>query len=179
MVHINREGWIVRANRQSERLFGFTQEEMLGQPVEMLIPVRHRERHPEQVAGVFRLIGRPTDGGGHPFSGATQGRPGVPRGDRPQSNHHGNRQADCRLPVSRVRLRTSNIRVNRKGQRLLSAKPRQKPPRPFTGAVMRSPAASPEGGPPRIKRALPCTECAGRNGKGRRAILSPGQNALH
>lgn len=38
-------GRIVRVNAQTRRLFGFSEEELLGQPVELLIPERFRERH--------------------------------------------------------------------------------------------------------------------------------------
>ncbi len=43
MVISNKEGVIELTNRQAERLFGFTREEMAGQRVEMLIPERLRE----------------------------------------------------------------------------------------------------------------------------------------
>ncbi len=46
MVLTNREGRIVLVNGQAERLFGYQRDEMLGQPVEMLIPQRYRQAHP-------------------------------------------------------------------------------------------------------------------------------------
>ncbi len=45
VISVNREGAIVRTNSQAERVFGYRREEMLGQPVEMLIPGRFRDRH--------------------------------------------------------------------------------------------------------------------------------------
>jgi PAS domain S-box-containing protein len=45
VISINREGAIVRINSQAEQVFGYNREEMLGQPVEMLIPGRFRDRH--------------------------------------------------------------------------------------------------------------------------------------
>jgi eukaryotic-like serine/threonine-protein kinase len=50
MVVVNESGRIVLVNAQLERLFGFTRGEMLGQPIEMLVPEEHRARHPEYVA---------------------------------------------------------------------------------------------------------------------------------
>jgi PAS domain S-box-containing protein len=51
---IVKEGEIVLANAQTERLFGFTREELIGQPVETLIPERHRDRQPEQRTGFLQ-----------------------------------------------------------------------------------------------------------------------------
>src|SRR6266513_813897 len=46
MVMINREGTIELVNRETERLFGYSREELLGKPIELLVPHRLRERHP-------------------------------------------------------------------------------------------------------------------------------------
>ena len=46
MVMIDRSGKIILVNREIERLFGYTREELLGQPIERLVPQRLRERHP-------------------------------------------------------------------------------------------------------------------------------------
>jgi PAS domain S-box-containing protein len=46
MVIIDRDGRIVQANLQTERIFGFTRAEMIGSPVEKLIPERFRTDHP-------------------------------------------------------------------------------------------------------------------------------------
>jgi PAS domain S-box-containing protein len=40
------EGRITRANTQVERYFGYDREELLGRPVEMLVPERFRQVHP-------------------------------------------------------------------------------------------------------------------------------------
>ncbi len=45
VISIDSEGAIVRINSQAERVFGYNREEKLGQPVEMLIPGRFRDRH--------------------------------------------------------------------------------------------------------------------------------------
>jgi len=42
------QGCIVMVNAQTEKLFGYCRDELLGQPVEMLIPVRARESHARQ-----------------------------------------------------------------------------------------------------------------------------------
>lgn len=41
------------ANRQAENIFGYSKAELLGQPIELLIPERFRGQHPSHVAGFF------------------------------------------------------------------------------------------------------------------------------
>ena len=45
MVVVDQAGRIVLANAQTERLFGYHQEEILGCPIEVLMPERFRKRH--------------------------------------------------------------------------------------------------------------------------------------
>ena len=47
MVMIDRAGKIVMVNTQAERVFGYSRAELVGQPVEMLVPERFRGHHPE------------------------------------------------------------------------------------------------------------------------------------
>lgn len=46
MVMINSSGRIEMVNAQAERVFGYARTELLGQPVEMLVPERFRGHHP-------------------------------------------------------------------------------------------------------------------------------------
>ncbi len=45
IVIVGPQGDIVQVNRMTENLFGYTRDELVGQPVECLIPVRFREGH--------------------------------------------------------------------------------------------------------------------------------------
>jgi PAS domain S-box-containing protein len=47
MVMINANGRIEMVNAQAERVFGYSREELLNQPVEMLVPKRFWQHHPD------------------------------------------------------------------------------------------------------------------------------------
>ena len=78
MVMGNESGQIVLANRQAETLFGYSQDELLGQPFEMLLPERFYELHAElrsdfleepvahQMEAIRSVVGRRKDGGEFP-----------------------------------------------------------------------------------------------------------------
>ncbi|MEC9357496.1 MAG: PAS domain S-box protein [Pseudomonadota bacterium] len=53
MVIIDQGGVITLINRQTERLFGYTREQLVGQPVEILVPQRLREKHLGHRRGYF------------------------------------------------------------------------------------------------------------------------------
>jgi PAS domain S-box-containing protein len=53
IVIVDAEGRIEFANKQTEAFFGYAREEILGQPIELLIPKRYRERHPRHRSGFF------------------------------------------------------------------------------------------------------------------------------
>jgi len=51
MVIVNASGAIVLVNSQTEKVFGYTREELLGQAIEMLVPERFRGGHPDRRVG--------------------------------------------------------------------------------------------------------------------------------
>jgi two-component system, LuxR family, sensor kinase FixL len=54
LIMVNTEGKIDLANAQVETIFGYTRQELVGHPVEMLIPERFRSQHPNYRIGYFR-----------------------------------------------------------------------------------------------------------------------------
>lgn len=74
IVIVDRAGEIVVVNAQAENLFGYARAELLGNHVELLLPLRFRETHPERRSSYFRsprvrtmsssrdLVGRRKDG---------------------------------------------------------------------------------------------------------------------
>ncbi len=74
MVGVNREGVIVMVNVQTEAVFGYTREDLLGQQIEMLVPERLKDVHPTHRTDYFleprtrpmgadlQLAGRRADG---------------------------------------------------------------------------------------------------------------------
>jgi PAS domain S-box-containing protein len=74
MVLVDRTGRIAIVNGQAERLFGYARSELLGSPVEMLIPPRFHGSHPDHRAGYFedprpRPMGQGGAGPGHGLVG--------------------------------------------------------------------------------------------------------------
>ena len=53
MVIVDHSGKIVLVNSQTENLFGFSREELLGKPIEFLIPARFHDKHPSHRDGYF------------------------------------------------------------------------------------------------------------------------------
>ena len=52
-VVISSDGSIQLVNTEVEKLFGYRREELLGQPIEMLVPPRFRTNHPGHRTGFF------------------------------------------------------------------------------------------------------------------------------
>lgn len=51
IVLVNQEGRVILVNAQTEKLFGYGREELLGQTIEILVPERLRGRHRGHRAG--------------------------------------------------------------------------------------------------------------------------------
>src|SRR5258708_29202074 len=53
MVNVKREGRNQLVNDQTEKLFGYARDELVGQWVELLVPERFRMHHPSHRTGFF------------------------------------------------------------------------------------------------------------------------------
>ena len=52
-IFVDSDGMIALANPQAEQLFGYTSQEMLGQPADLLLPTRFRGKQPDHPQGYF------------------------------------------------------------------------------------------------------------------------------
>ena len=69
IVIVNRDGEIVLVNSQTERTFGYSRVELLGQKVELLVPARYRGSHPQHRGGFFSAPRNRAMGAGLELSG--------------------------------------------------------------------------------------------------------------
>jgi PAS domain S-box-containing protein len=64
IVMIGPTGLIEMVNAQTERMFGYTRNELLGKPIEMLVPERYRRNHPGLRKSFFAApVSRPMGAG--------------------------------------------------------------------------------------------------------------------
>ncbi len=53
IVYVTRDGTIDLVNQQTEEIFGYDQGELIGQPLELLLPERFRNQHRQHQTGFF------------------------------------------------------------------------------------------------------------------------------
>jgi len=69
MVMVNDAGAITLVNSQTEKIFGYTRDKLLGQSLEMLVPERYRLEHPTLRAGFLQApTARPMGAGRELFA---------------------------------------------------------------------------------------------------------------
>jgi PAS domain S-box-containing protein len=69
IVIVGTDGHIVLVNRQAEIIFGYDRKELLGQPIEILVPEKERARHGRHRAGFFMRPNTRPMGAGLELSG--------------------------------------------------------------------------------------------------------------
>lgn len=78
LLMIDAGGSIVLVNREVERLFGYSRDELLGEPVERLVPDRFRGRHPEFRTAFFAAPSTRAMGAGRELFGLCKDGTEVP-----------------------------------------------------------------------------------------------------
>ncbi len=74
ILEIDRNGRIVLLNPAAEDLFGFRPSELLGQPLELLVPERFRKQHEAHKSAYWSDPARRTVANGRDVLGAAKGR---------------------------------------------------------------------------------------------------------
>ena len=74
----DRDRRITLVNRNAETLFGYSRAELLGQPLEILVPERFRDRHPDLIASFFAAPKARSMGGGRELFGLRKDGTEVP-----------------------------------------------------------------------------------------------------
>lgn len=54
IIIVDQAGKLVIVNSQTEKLFGYTRHELIGEKIELLLPERYRKHHPDHRKGFFR-----------------------------------------------------------------------------------------------------------------------------
>ena len=78
MLMVDQSGRIVLVNREVERLFGYAREELLGRPVDLLVPERSRQAHPGFRDGFYHAPGDRAMGAGRELFGLRKDGTEVP-----------------------------------------------------------------------------------------------------
>lgn len=78
MIMVNGSAQIVLVNKQAELTFGYARDEMLGRPIEMLIPGRFSAGHPKLHAGYFKHPEKRSMGAGRELFGLRKDGTEVP-----------------------------------------------------------------------------------------------------
>lgn len=94
MVIVGPDGGIILANRQAEALFGHSRDDLVGHPVEMLLPERSRSRHRRHRTDFAASPEARVMGAGRELLALRGRRPRIPRRGEPESPAH---RRGCRV----------------------------------------------------------------------------------
>ena len=106
VVIVNREGEIVLVNRQAEMMFGYARSDLLGRPLEFLVPERF---HVDHIRHRQEYLADPRTrrmGSVHGLAGRQDERDGVPGRHQPRHARDGGGDPRHRLRARGLRTRT-------------------------------------------------------------------------
>lgn len=69
IILVNFDGRIILCNSDAEKMFGYTRDELLGNPVELLVPARYQKNHPGHRTGFAHNPQKRQMGAGRDLSG--------------------------------------------------------------------------------------------------------------
>lgn len=116
IVGIDRSGEIALVNQQTERLFGYPREELIGRRVEMLLPERFREQHTGHRGAYFADPRTRPMGAGLDLYGLRSDGTEFPAGISLSSMDPGGRP----MAIAAVRDMTDRVEAEREKQALIS-----------------------------------------------------------
>lgn len=135
MLVVNQEGVITLVNSQLEQYFGYDRQELMGQPVEILLPERFRSQHPSQRASFYHNPQARAMGAGRELFGRRKDGSEFPLeiGLSPIRTAHGTqilasivditsrKQGEIQLKETAQELASKNIRLLEANQAVLNA----------------------------------------------------------
>ena len=112
MVMVDVNGHIALINSQTEKLFGYDREELLGQPLEMLVPMRFRSQHSENRRDFQKAPTSRAMGSGRDLYGVRVDGKEVPIeiGLNPMVSAEGNFVLACIIDITERKLSEDNMR---------------------------------------------------------------------
>src|SRR5690606_24888927 len=69
MIMVDPDGAIVLVNEETQSIFGYTREELIGKPIDILVPAAFRARHPAQRAAFLQEPSKRPMGAGRDLFG--------------------------------------------------------------------------------------------------------------
>ena len=78
MLAADASGTIVVVNEEFEELFGYREGDLVGQPIECLVPERHRHHHADYVSAFMRVPAKRKMGNGRTITGLAKSREEIP-----------------------------------------------------------------------------------------------------
>jgi PAS domain S-box-containing protein len=122
IVGIHRSGRIALVNQQTERLFGYSREELLGTPVECLLPKRFHAHHVGHRAAYFEQPGTRPMGAGLELHGLRRDGTEFPAEISLSSIDSGGQA----MAIAAVRDMTDRVEAEREKQALIAQMEREK-----------------------------------------------------